>query len=402
VTVLDLVANDVAWDPFQQKLYLSIPSGSAVNPNTITVLDPFTGAQVASQYAGSEPGALAISDDGRFLYVGHLGASEVSRLSLPDLSWDLTIPLGRSPYSGANLATTLSVCPGAPHTVAIGMNSTYGLGGTVVFDDATPRAATGTGSVWTEWDAGGGALFATASSWGDLLVYPVSAGGLGVATTYRDAFYGGVGHRYDPVAGLIYGGEGRAVDPATGQLVGTYAVSTSGAAVAPDASLGAVFFAPTPSYGASIELRSFDQAHFTPARSTTLAYVPGPATRLVRWGPDGVALLTARSLVLVRGPAVLPEPSAPNPVPELTALLTAQAVAGSASLQLQVAGAGFVPGSVVTWNGARRATRRASPTLLVASIPASDLATAGPATVGVSNPGPGGGDSATASFTILP
>jgi hypothetical protein len=42
----------------------------AARGNTITSIDPRTGQLGASVFIGSEPGKLAISDDGRFLY-GH-------------------------------------------------------------------------------------------------------------------------------------------------------------------------------------------------------------------------------------------------------------------------------------------------------------------------------------------
>src|SRR4029453_13369160 len=60
-------------------------------------------------------------------------------------------------------------------------------------------------------------------------------------------------------------------------------------------------------------------------------------------------------------------------------------------------------GSVVRWNGAARPTTLvvgAAPTLR-ATIPASDIATPGTATVTVFNPAPGGGSSNGVSFTVI-
>jgi len=54
----------------------------------------------------------------------------------------------------------------------------------------------------------------------------------------------------------------------------------------------------------------------------------------------------------------------------------------------------------VNWNGSPRTTTYVNSTTLTASISASDIASAGTATVSVSNPSPGGGTSSDLSFTI--
>jgi hypothetical protein len=88
-------------------------------------------------------------------------------------------------------------------------------------------------------------------------------------------------------------------------------------------------------------------------------------------------------------------------VPTLTALTPSSAVSGGSGVTLQVTGTNFVPGSVVRWNGTDRGTTYLSATQLEASISASDIATAGTATVTVFTPPPGGGTSNAQTFTIL-
>ncbi|MEO7719060.1 MAG: IPT/TIG domain-containing protein [Capsulimonas sp.] len=60
---------------------------------------------------------------------------------------------------------------------------------------------------------------------------------------------------------------------------------------------------------------------------------------------------------------------------------------GSADTTVYVSGAGYVAGSVVTWNGSALATTFVSTTNLTAVIPASYLALPGSATIAVTNPG---------------
>lgn len=89
-----------------------------------------------------------------------------------------------------------------------------------------------------------------------------------------------------------------------------------------------------------------------------------------------------------------------NPVPVAGGLSPASATAGSAAIQLVVTGSGFVPASVVRWNGSNRTTTYVSATQLTAQITATDLAATGSAAVSVFNPAPGGGTSDNLSFTI--
>ncbi|HEY6002735.1 MAG TPA: hypothetical protein VIV57_07655 [Anaeromyxobacter sp.] len=86
----------------------------------------------------------------------------------------------------------------------------------------------------------------------------------------------------------------------------------------------------------------------------------------------------------------------------MTSLSPSSATAGGPNFRLTVTGSGFVPGSVVQWNGSDRSTRYASATELVAFIPASDVASAGSPSVTVTSPPPGGGTSSAATFTVVP
>src|SRR5262249_55208648 len=64
-----------------------------------------------------------------------------------------------------------------------------------------------------------------------------------------------------------------------------------------------------------------------------------------------------------------------------------QATAGSSSFTLTVTGTNFTTSSVVQWNGASRPTTYAQSTQLRASIPSSDIASAGTAQVTVADGG---------------
>jgi len=92
---------------------------------------------------------------------------------------------------------------------------------------------------------------------------------------------------------------------------------------------------------------------------------------------------------------------AQNPVPLISQPLVPEAAApGGTGFTLTVNGTDFVSGSVVHWNGAARTTHFVDQSRLTATIPATDIAKAGTASVAVVNPEPGGGTSGTVFFPI--
>jgi hypothetical protein len=90
-----------------------------------------------------------------------------------------------------------------------------------------------------------------------------------------------------------------------------------------------------------------------------------------------------------------------NGVPLIYQPLNPAAVApGSPAFTLTVNGTGFVSGAVANWNGSARATTFVSSSQLTAAITAADIATAGTATITVTNPAPGGGTSNGVFFQV--
>jgi len=89
-----------------------------------------------------------------------------------------------------------------------------------------------------------------------------------------------------------------------------------------------------------------------------------------------------------------------NPAPRAASLSPTSAPAGSSAVPLTVIGSGFIPGSVVNWNGSNLVTVYASSIQLTATITPADLASSGTAAVTVYNPTPGGGTSSSLTFII--
>ncbi|MGA9413719.1 MAG: IPT/TIG domain-containing protein [Terriglobales bacterium] len=87
-------------------------------------------------------------------------------------------------------------------------------------------------------------------------------------------------------------------------------------------------------------------------------------------------------------------------MPAIVSLSPNSANAGGVAFTLTINGNNFVSSSSVQWNGGTVATTYSSSGQLQAQISAADIASSGSATVSVTNPLPGGGNSGLAEFTI--
>jgi len=90
-----------------------------------------------------------------------------------------------------------------------------------------------------------------------------------------------------------------------------------------------------------------------------------------------------------------------NPVPTITSISPTSTIIGATQFTLTVNGANFVQNSVVSWNGAARATSFISANQLTAAISASDVTATGTFSIAATSPAPGGGVSNLQTFTVL-
>jgi len=92
--------------------------------------------------------------------------------------------------------------------------------------------------------------------------------------------------------------------------------------------------------------------------------------------------------------------SVTNPLPTLTSLSPASALAGTGGFTLTANGTNFVPQSTLYWNGSARPTTFVNKGQVTASISASDVQSTGTAQISVANSSPGGGNSNTLNLQI--
>jgi hypothetical protein len=462
--IVNQLANDMVWDATNKVIYLSVPSLASSNGNTIATLNPATGSIQSTQFAGSEPDVLALSDDNQVLYAGVDGSSSVQRFTLPSLLPDIKYSLGAGPYpQGPYFGVDLQVAPGLPHTTAVSRGafnvSPVALGGMAIFDDTTMRStvADSPGDLFDSLQWGSDtAIYAIngESSSFDFYVLTANSNGVVLSKDYQNKFsdfY--VRMHYDRGTGRVYTDDGYVINPANGQDIGAFQASGY---MVPDSTLNRAFFLGQ-IYGqpaTSFVIESFDLTTFTPIAAITIPNVRGFPLRFIRWGANGLAFNDDAGFIYVINdstfvshqaarammsplvvspvkkswatsklwmqktvtPKVRPNRTQPirrqlanahdsNPAPTITALSPGAVAAGEVGLNgftLTVTGTNFVSPSTVEWNGSPRPTEFVSSTELQAQVDFADVQTAGSASVAVVTPSPGGGSSSTLTFTIVP
>jgi hypothetical protein len=459
--VVSQLANDLVWDATHQLIYLSVPSLASFNGNTVSALNPTNGNVQSSQFAGSEPDVLAISDDDQYLYTALDGASSIQRFTLPGLLPDINYSLGAAGSLGPAFAVDLQVAPGLPHTTAVSLgvfNATpYADGGMTIYDDAIPRPtrADSPGELFDSLQWGSDtAIYANNSevSSFDFYVLTVSASGVVVSNDYQNEFSNFyVKIHYDSGTGLVYTDDGYVINPSNGQHVGNFQAA---GLMVPDSSLNSAFFlGQTASQlgTQSFTIESFNLTTFAPIAEIVVPSVKGSPLGFIRWGTSGLAFNDDAGYVYIinssfvgasatqektRQRYLMPvEKTWParktnqriesatgasranvnsksrrksshvldsNPIPQIATLSPSEVEAGVDGFTLTVNGSNFVAQSVIEWDGIQFPTEYVSSTQLQTQINISYTINPGSASVTVVSPSPGGGTSNAATFTSVP
>src|SRR5262245_17180060 len=323
-----LSAKDIIYDPDRSLIYASISSASPQYGNSIVSIDPSLGRIMADDFVGSEPGRLALSGDGQYLYVALDGAGSVRRVDLRDTQRpreSLIIYLGNNRDYGPYIVNDMDVAPGVPSKFAVARfrppNFAPRSIGAALIDNDRPLPNVGrsyTGAV--EFAESGAVLYESGfEGGGGMSKNTVNENGL--EQVYIEA--GLVGGDIKFSQGLLYAANGQVCDPETQMLKGRFNAS---GAVLPDAARGRIYF--LTGTGAARSLRAFELETFTPLGMVNINGVNGAVNRLIRWGANGLAFVTsAGQLFLVQtslvssDPIVTPTPP-PLPTPTATPLTT--------------------------------------------------------------------------------
>ena len=310
VTCLDLPTNDLVLDPVRDVLYASVPSTASVYGNSVVRIDPSSARLTGTVFSGSQPGALAVSDDGTLLYVGVDGAASVLPIDLATGHTGPSVYLGTSSF-GARTARAIRVAPGAATRYVVSrQNAGYSpsFAGLAMYDGTTRVGE------WNSFVGGESLAFASPTilygynnetSGYDLYKFTVSATSLAAGPDTMGLIAGAT--NITSQGGWLFANDGQTVDSATTQLVGHYAAFGP---VWPSADGVNVWFLAYPTYTgtpAVPTLEDFDRSSFLMSRliplpAATLAQGDVP-TSLVAWSRSGFAFRSPVAVcVVVIGP----------------------------------------------------------------------------------------------------
>ena len=312
VIEVSLQTNDIIYDASTNRIYATVPSTAGPRGNSITPIDPSTGLLGTSVFVGSEPGTLAITDNGQYLYFGLNGAAAARRFDLATQTAGLQFSLRSNPPL---YVEDIEAIPGQPNAVAISrrnISSSPRHEGVAIYVDGVKLPNEARGANVIEFSNTSTLLLGYTNESSDALFRTMSVGANGVSDTNSA---GGLvtGNDIEYADGRIYTTSGRVIDPFTRSLLGTIAASGS---VFPDPLADQVYFL------SGNKISSYDIGTFLFNWEITVPGVSSGADQLIRFGDHGLAFRTSGSEVfLVTDPriGVIPEPATHGLV--VTALL---------------------------------------------------------------------------------
>ena len=420
---LPISAASLVYNATTGMLYASIPSSATANANTVLPINPLTGATGTPIPVGNNPGKLAVSSDGAYLFVGLNGDHTLQRINLSTSQVERTFALPIDSLWG--IATTvydMHGVPGSPQSVVVSLSMTASPSeaGAALYTDA--GLVSFLGSTFQNSDYGIDS-FAFTSNPSILYAYPFGAsffsetGVSATALTIISGAYAGsccnqaTGSMVASDGTLLYTNSGEVWNPANTSLLGTYS-PTSGTlfyeqSVVPDTANNRTFILDR-NFGYNnisgyADILSFNQASYAQAGSVSVPvqnYVE--ISDLNRWGVDGFAFhstsgTSSDEIVILRSSIAH---TANGGTPSLLSLQPASAPVGTATSQITVNGSGFTPETKVLWSGIALETTYVSATQLTVLAPGSEFASEGIAQITAVNPAPGGSSSAL-TFSIL-
>ena len=416
-----ILVTSIVFNPIGNMAYLGQSSGNGQQgPILICSVDFTTGAltQVASaQPTSVEADELGIAPAGNFFFSTSRPNSEVDAFTIGGTG-RLT-EISGSPYPVGNVPAAILVHPSGNFLYVVNENQPY---------QANPNPSQYFGSI-SAFDIGAGTGVLTPVA-GSPFSAGINAASIGVDPTGSFAYVASTNY----VTGTYKGSaqiQGFSIDSSTGilspfaspawtdsaQSTGSQLAVVSGAQAAPNPTPTISSLSPNsvsaagPAFTLQINGTNFvpaSRAYFAgQLRSTTFVSSTQLNASILASdiNNEGVAVVFVFNPLPGGGASTSVEFTVASPAPAISALSPTSIVAGTVVGGVSVTGSNFITSSVVNFNGVPLPTVLASPTVLRAQIPGSDIASVGTATITVTNPsngGIGGGTSNPLTLNIVP
>lgn len=295
-----LPANHLVYDAGRQKIYASVPSRAGQRGNSITIIDPATSTIETSVFIGSEPNAMAMSKDGKYLYVALDGAGAIRRFDLGSRTPGPQFSLSIADFYGPTLAEDIAVAPDNSDVIAVarfnpGISPRHA--GVAIYDNGVQRSNTTprhTGSNRIEFSDSGSTLYGYNNETTDygFRRMKVDSNGVSILDNASNLISGfGVDILYD--AGLVFATSGAVLDPATDINTGLFKVGYANSVVS-DATADRVYF-----LASGPTVVAYDRSKYIPAGVATVQGVSGTPHDLLHFGSSSFAFATSNDQVVI-------------------------------------------------------------------------------------------------------
>jgi len=322
------------YEPTRGLVFASVPASATQLANTIVLIHPNQGAIMSTLPIGNDPRRLALSDDGKYLYVALYGESRVKRVVLDGLGVDLDFFLFGIAEARADMPPTvldMKVMPGNPNVLAVAQSNRGCSGcnrvmayqsGNVLENKTDPRY--GISSI--TFDETGDRLYGYNGSGSGFDIAELALSESGVIVRRSTSNLGfGFNRSIKYHNGLLYTTAGRVIDPhrmtVLGGFVNDHVIWAEGEAFQPDSSSGRMyFFNHVSGYDHSLYLLAFDIHTFNYLGSIKLPDRLAPPRQMVLCGSSGIAYSAKTTLggglqLFLIPSAVLPQ-SVITPLPQ--------------------------------------------------------------------------------------
>jgi hypothetical protein len=316
---IPIVSNSMVYNPTNGLLYVSVPSSAgATYGNSVVSVDPQTGAIGTPIRVGAEPNKLAVTDDGKFLWVALDGAAAVRKVDLTTGTAGLQFGYGGNGgiYQAPGAVTALLALPGSDNSVVVSTNGNYATA-IGIYDNGVFRGTPSTTYNYNSYQAlqaDGSRNEIYAANSGTYVVYTYSATGLTQKATASNGTYTNYSSSSDLqiAASRAYTDVGKVYDSESGALLGTFYQSGTNVASGPstaDTTLGKAFVLDSSTqYGSINQIQIFNLSDFNPTSSSvipiTVAQTSSSLSTMVRWGTNGLAFRSSNGIYSIQSSLV--------------------------------------------------------------------------------------------------
>jgi uncharacterized repeat protein (TIGR01451 family) len=328
-TYVPIVNNSMVYDSANGLFYLSVPSAAGLPyANSIVSIDPATGGLGKPIPIGSEPNRMAITADGKYLWVALDGGSAVRRV---DLTTGVADPQSSVASNGLGSAiiSALAALPGAPASVVV---SAYAIGdpysgvSLTIYDNGVPRPTDISSATYSyepvAWvllvDPSRNEIYGPGGpdnytyktyAFSDSLITLKSSNPSNLTYAQSNTDEAQI------VGGKLYTDYAQVIDPESGAQLGSFDLLGNAyvlGSVAIDTSLAKIFYLYADANDV-IRVQPISLTDLTPTADPAIVVaLPQPdyqhestgSNRLTRWGVNGLAFRTATGFVSLRSNSV--------------------------------------------------------------------------------------------------